>query len=116
MVEKSLFNLESVASVTSLSIKSKENGSAVNEDFICSKTDFIKALVNDVEDTLEIWWNFSERLLAFSLYGQKQITNFKNNAKEEQVLLMKTVGENIGDSQEEYITHIQYHIATGWRA
>lgn len=38
------------------------------------------------------------------------MTELKNNTKEEQVLLMKTVGENIGGSLEEYITHIQNHI------
>lgn len=34
-------------------------------------------------------------VLVFLLYGQNQVTEFKNNAKEEQVLLMKTVGENM---------------------
>lgn len=89
-------------------IKYKKNGSVVNEDileFIYSKSEFLKALVNDVEVALAIW-NISKGLLAVLLYEQNQVTEFKNNAKEEQVLLMKTVGENIGDSLEEYITHI----------
>lgn len=110
--KKFFFNLESVTSLTSLSIKSKENGSAVNEDFlefIYSKSDFMKVLVIQVEATLEIQ-NYFERLLAFMLCGQNQMTELKNNTKEEQVLLMKTVGENIGGSLEEYITHIQNHI------
>ena len=89
-----------------------ENGSALNEDFlefIYSKSDFMKVLVSHVEATLEIQ-NCFERLLAFLLCGQNKKTELKNNTKEEQVLLMKTVGENIGGSLEEYITHIQNHI------
>ena len=49
-------------------------------------------------------------MLVFSLNEQNQITDFKNNAKEKQVLLMKTVGENIGDCLEDYINHIQYRM------
>ena len=63
--------LESDASVAS--VKSKETESIVSKEFlhfIGSKYNFLKTLVNDVEASLEIW-NFSERLLAFSLYGQK---------------------------------------------
>ena len=72
--------LESDASVAS--VKSKETESIVSKEFlhfIGSKYNFLKTLVNDVEASLEIW-NFSERLLAFSLYGQKQLPLFKQNA------------------------------------
>ena len=68
----------------------------------------MKVLVSHVEATLEIQ-NYFERLLAFLLCGQNQMTELKNNTKEEQVLLMKTVGENIGGSLEDYITLIQNH-------
>ena len=71
--------LESDASVAS--VKSKETESIVSKEFlhfIGSKYNFLKTLVNDVEASLEIW-NFSERLLAFSLYGQKQLPLFKQN-------------------------------------
>ena len=100
--------LESEASVASL--KSKESESIVSKEFlhfIDSKCDFLKTLVNDVEGSLEIW-NFSERLLAFSLYGQKQLSLFKQNALREEGLMMKTVGKQLGASLEEYIAHIQY--------
>ena len=102
--------LESEASVASL--KSKESESIVSKEFlhfIDSKCDFLKTLVNDVEGSLEIW-NFSERLLAFSLYGQKQLSLFKQNALREEGLMMKTVGKQLGASLEEYIAHIQYQI------
>ena len=69
----------------------------------------MKVLVIQVEATLEIQ-NYFERLLAFMLCGQNQMTELKNNTKEEQVLLMKTVGENIGGSLDDYITLIQNHI------
>ena len=68
----------------------------------------MKVLVSQVEATIEIQ-NYFERLLAFMLCGQNQMTELKNNTKEEQVLLMKTVGENIGGSLEDYITLIQNH-------
>ena len=61
--------LESDASVAS--VKSKETESIVSKEFlhfIGSKYNFLKTLVN-----------FSERLLAFSLYGQKQLPLFKQN-------------------------------------
>ena len=77
--------------------------------FIDSKCNFLKTLVNDVEGSLEIW-NFSERLLAFSLYGQKQLSLFKQNVLREQRLMMKTVGKQLGASLDECIAHIKYQI------
>ena len=65
--------------------------------------------MNDVEGSLEIW-NFSERLLAFSLYGQKQLSLFKQNVLREQRLMMKTVGKQLGTSLDECIAHIKYQI------
>ena len=102
--------LESDASVASL--KSKESESIISKEFLHfthSKCNFLKTLVNDVEGYLEIW-NFSERLLAFSLYGQKQLSLFKQNALREQGLMMKTVGKQLDASLEEYLAHIQYQI------
>ena len=102
--------LESDASVASL--KSKETESIFVKEFlhfIDSKCNFLKTLVNHVEGSLEIW-NFSERLLGFFLYGQKQLSLLKQNALREQGLMMKTVGKQLGASLEEYIAHIQYQI------
>ena len=102
--------LESVASVASL--KSKESESIVSKEFlhfIDSKCNFLKTLVIDVEGSLEIR-NFPERLLAFSLYGQKQLSLFKQNTLREQGLMMKVAGKQLGASLEEYIAYIQYEI------
>ena len=98
--------LESDASVTSL--KSKDSERIVSKEFlhfINSECNFFNTLVNDVEASLKLW-NFSERLLAFSLYGQKQLSLFKENALREQRLVVKTVGKHLGDCLKEYIGHI----------
>ena len=94
------------------SLKSKESESIISKEFLHfadSKCNFLKTLVNVAEGSLEIW-NFSERLLAFSLYGQKQLSLFKQNALREQGLMMKTVGKQLDASLEEYLAHIQYQI------
>ena len=104
--------LESDASVAST--KSKESESIVSKEFlhfIDSKCNFLKTLVNDVEGSVEMW-NFSERFLAFSLYDQKQLSLFKQNALREEGLTMKTVGKQLGASLE-YIAHIQCQILVG---
>ena len=103
--------LESDASVASLRLKETEI--IISKQFlhfIDSKCNFLKTLVNDVEGSLEIW-NFSERLLVFSLYGQKQLSLLKQNVLREQQLMMKTVGKQLGTSLDEYIiAHIKYQI------
>lgn len=54
--------------------------------------------------------NFSERLLGFPLYDQKQLSLFKQNVLRKQGLMTKTVGKQLGASLEKYIAHIQYQL------